>query len=99
MKTPKFTIVNSKRPSLLGGEKIQKNIYDENKLHFVAIINDSIPEHLQDYYIKLFTNAPKLLEALNTLANVDMIDDASVFKAQQLAHRTLSLFNEEDYEN
>jgi hypothetical protein len=32
------------------------------------------------------------LEALEEITNVDFLDEHAVFKAQQTAHRTLSLF-------
>lgn len=87
-----LTIIESKKASLTGEMRTQKNIYDANENHFIAIINNDLPEPTQEHYSRLFTNAPKLLKALEELTNVDMLDDMAVFKAQQIAHRTLSLF-------
>lgn len=88
----KLTIVESKKPTLSGELRTQKNIYDENGTQFVAIINDAMPLHLQEFYTNLFVNSPQLLSALEELTNVDILNDHAVFKAQQIAHRTLSLF-------
>ena len=85
-------IVESKRHTLTGETKTQKNIYDENQTQFIAIINSELNEPMQEHYSRLFLNAPKLLQELEEIANVDFLDEHAVFKAQQLAHRTLSLF-------
>ena len=87
-----LTIIESKKASLTGEMRTQKNIYDANENHFIAIINNDLNEPLQEHYSRLFLNAPKLLHALEEITNVDFLDEHAVFKAQQLAHRTLSLF-------
>jgi len=92
MPTTELTIVETKRATLTGESRTQKNIYDDDSRHFVAIINDALPDYLQEHYCRLFKHAPKLLAALEEITNVDFLDEHAVFKAQQTAHRTLSLF-------